>query len=402
MADYTPQTPFEGKLPTPESVMPQAEQMKPASEPKAQAVPPVKKGLGSLDIGAWFQRFQHVSLTERTIFTQNLFIMIKSGIPLSQALGTLAQQTRNKRFYSMLMAMKERIEKGETFSKVLASYPKLFSEIYVSMVAAGEASGKFETILSYLAIQLKKERTIKGKIRSAMFYPILVIVAMIGMGIAMMIFVIPKLSDIYKESNATLPLPTTILIGLSDFVVHHGIIVGIAAVALVILFARLVKTKRGRRILHAVYLRTPILTTIIKKINLARFSRTLHSLLQTDIPIVQSFQIIERTLGNVYYQEAMAEAAQALGKGVTVVQALRKKPRLFPPMVTQMISVGEESGTLDELSNEIANFYEEDVDVTMTNFSSIIEPVLLLILGVAVAGMAVAIMLPMYSLTEQI
>lgn len=353
-------------------------------------------------IERWLSKFSRVSLTERAIFTQNLQIMVKSGISLSQSLGTLAAQTRSKAFAKKLLEMKGRVEKGEAFAKVLASYPQFFSEVYVSMIAGGEASGKLEAILAELAKQMKKERLLISKVRSAMMYPLVVTTAMIAIGIAMMIFVIPKISGIYLEMGAKLPLPTRILIGVSNFILHNGVLVAGGLVALFFLLARVLRTRRGKRFFHTVWLHIPIFGVIIKKINLARFSRTLTALLQTDIPIVQSFQIIERTLSNVLYQEAMAAAAQSLKKGVTVVEALRSRPKLFPPLVTQMISVGEESGTLDELSGEIATFYEEDVDETMTNFSSIIEPVLLLILGLGVGAMAISILLPIYTLSEQI
>lgn len=353
-------------------------------------------------INKFLEGMTRVSLTDRTMFTQNLHVMIKSSMPLALSLGTLSQQTKNKRLQAILLSMKQRIEKGETFASALSQYKKVFSEVYVNMVAAGESSGKLETILAQLAKQLKKERTLNGKIRGALMYPVIVMIAMVVIGAAMIVFVIPKIADIYKQSDAILPLPTQLLINTSMFVVHNGILVSFILVVLVIAFIRFRTTRAGMRTLHRVYLLLPVMSTITKKINLARFSRTLHSLLQTDIPIVQAFQIIERTLGNVYYRAAIEKAAQELKRGITVADALKQNPGLFPPLVTQMLAVGEESGTLDELSDEIANFYEEDVDETMTNFSAIIEPVLMLILGVGVGGMALAIMLPIYSLTQQI
>ncbi len=356
----------------------------------------------SVDLGKLFSRFRRLSLTEKTVFTQNLYIMVKSSIPLAQSLGTLAQQTKNKGFTKDLIAMKARIEKGETLSKVLSSYSRYFSEVYISMVAAGEASGRLEAILQELAKQMKKERILVAKIKGAMIYPIIVVIAMVAIGIAMMVFVIPKITGIYTEAGAQLPIPTRILVGMSNFLVHNGFLVAGFFVVAVIAFQRTMKTRKGKRFFDVLWLKLPIAGTIITKINIARFSRTMTSLLKTDIPIVQSFQIIERTLGSIPYQEAMQDAGLALKKGITVVHALQARPKLFPPLVTQMISVGEESGTLDELSGEIAEFYEEDVDETMSNFSSIIEPVLLLILGLGVGGMAVAILLPIYSMTEQI
>ncbi|MFH1171569.1 MAG: type II secretion system F family protein [bacterium] len=350
----------------------------------------------------FLEKLQGVSLTEKALFTHNLYIMTKSGIPLAQSLSILREQTKNKRFQSVLQDCQTSLERGESFAKILSRYPKYFSEVYVNMISAGEASGKLETILEQLARQLKKERTLIAKVRGAMTYPIIVVTAMVGIGVAMMIFVIPKITDIYKESGASLPLPTQILIRMSDFLTKNGLLSAGIFIALLFFLRFLFRTPRGKSAMHALFLRVPIGGTIIKKIHLARFSRTLQSLLKTDIPIVQSFQIIEHTLSNVHYQRSIHEAAEALKKGITIVESLRKWPKLFPPMVTQMIAIGEESGRLDELTDEIANFYEEDVDETMNSFSSIIEPVLLLILGLAVGAMAVAILLPMYSLTEQI
>lgn len=346
--------------------------------------------------------FGRISLMERAIFTQNLYIMTRGGIPLAQALATLSIQTKNRRFKIVLQVLQQQIERGQSFSKALSFFPRYFSEVYVSMVAAGESSGKLENVLQELTMQLKKQRILIGKVRGALFYPSIVLVSMVAMGTVMFVFVIPKITDIYKETGATLPLPTRILIGTSTFLLGNGIFVLLGLLAIGVVLQRFLRTTSGKKLSHGILLRLPVFGTIIKKINLARFARTLHSLLQTDIPIVQSFQIIERTLGNIHYRLAMSEASQLLKKGVSVVEALQKRPALFPPMVSQMLTVGEQSGTLDELANEIANFYEEDIDETMANFSSVIEPILLLILGVGVAGMALAILLPMYSLTDQI
>ena len=283
--------------------------------------------------------------------------MMKSGVPLAQSLGTLALQTKNKSFIAILRRMEADVEKGDSFAQALSQHQRYFSEVYVSMVAAGEASGKLEKILFQLSVQLKKERVLIAKIRTAMTYPIIVIIAMLLIGIAMIVFVIPKITDIYIEAKAQLPLPTRILIGISGFVIHNGILTVLALILLLIILRLIVKTTRGKRTFHALILSSPIASSIIKKIHIARFTRTLQSLLQTDIPIVQSFQIIERTLSNVFYQEAMHQAAEALKKGVTVADALKQHPKLFPPMVLQMIAVGEERGKLDERGNEITTFY---------------------------------------------
>ena len=218
----------------------------------------------------------------------------------------------------------------------------------------------------------------------------------------MFIFVVPKITAIFSESGVELPLITRIIISVSNFAGKNIPLVFGIPIALVLIFLRLIRTKSGRRLYHRILLRTPIFGKIVKKVNLARFTRTLSSLLKTDIPIVEVFRIISKTLGNVFYQEAMMAISDSVKQGVPITAVIEKYPRLFPPVVTQIINVGEQSGTLDTLSEEIAIFYEEDVEETMASLATIIEPIILVIMGAAVGIMAVAIILPMYSLTNAI
>jgi type IV pilus assembly protein PilC len=235
-----------------------------------------------------------------------------------------------------------------------------------------------------------------------MTYPIVVIVAMIGAAVAMITFVIPKLLTIFEENKAELPLPTRILIWLSDALSHHGLWIGLGVFAMVVGLVLFGRTPRGKWVYDTIFLSAPVAGSIIKKVNLARFTRSLSAMLATDIPIIQTFQIIGRTLGSAHYRRSIDEASQSLRTGTSISRVLSHYPKLYPPLVEQMISVGEESGTLDEVSGDLANFFEEEVDQTMSNLSTIIEPILLLILGVGVAGMALAILLPIYSLSDQI
>ena len=235
-----------------------------------------------------------------------------------------------------------------------------------------------------------------------MTYPVIVITAMIGIAIAMIVFVIPKITGMFEEVNATLPLPTRILIALSDFMIANGLWVGIGFVVLIIAFFRLIRTKKGSYIWHGLLLKLPIIAPILRKINLAKFSRTFSSLLKTDIPVVQSFQITASTLGNSHYRRAVENAAERVKKGVQIATILAEYPKLFPPLVVQMVSVGEETGTIDTILDELAIFYEEDVDRTMSNLTTILEPILILLLGAGVGGLAVSIILPIYTLTQNI
>lgn len=361
----------------------------------------LKKG-GKFSLKNILNSLSRVSSVNKIFFTQNLSVMVKTGFSLGMALDTLAKQAANKKLKRVIEEVKRDVESGISFSNSLAKHPKIFSELFVNMVAAGEASGKLDDVLRYLTTQMRKDHALMAKVKSAMMYPSLVVFAMVSIGIVMMVTIIPQLSAIYQDSDLELPLPTRMLIALSNLLVHQGIWVILVLIILVILFLRIKKTKKGKYYLHLVLLKLPILSKILKKINLARFTRTLSSLLKTDIPIVQTFQIISKTLGNVHYKQAMLETSEMVKKGVSIVKTLEKKPHLFPPIVTQMIAVGEESGMLDDISEEIASFFEEDVSQTMEGLTAIIEPLLMLVIGSAVAVAALAVLMPMYGLVEAI
>lgn len=350
----------------------------------------------------FFKALRRVPAVERIFFTQNLEVMVRTGFSLSRALQTIALQTEHKGFRSTIEAVQRDVETGIAFSNALAKHPHVFSELFVNMVAAGEVSGKLDDVLRQLTMQLRKDHELVAKVRSALTYPAVVIVAMVGIGIVMMTFVIPKMLAVYEESQVQLPLPTRILVATSNLLIHQGVYVAAALLVLGIAMPRILKIEKVKRAMHSVILRLPIFGPIVKKVNIARFTRSLSSLLRTDIPIVQTFQIIAKQHRNVFYREAMLNAAEQVKKGVSIVKTLETKTKLFPPIVTQMISVGEESGTLDTIAEEMANFYEADVDLTLGTLSTVIEPVLILILGAGVAGLAVAVLLPMYNLVNTI
>ncbi len=362
---------------------------------------PVKHG-GKFSIEKLGSMLSTVPIVEKIFFTQNLSVMIKTGFSLAAALKTLAEQTDNKKFQNIILDIQHEVESGVSFSNALAKHDDVFSELFINMVAAGEISGKLDEIMENLTNQMKKDHTLIVKVRSAMMYPAVIVVAMVGIGIVMMITVIPQMLAIYADTEAELPLPTKVLLVISNSLTDYGIYIAAVLVALFFVLMRARKTAQGKRLLHKLFLKTPIMSGIIKKINLARFTRTLSSLLKTDIPIVQTLQVISKTLGNVYYKKAMLSASEKVKKGITISRTLQESPKLFPPIVVQMINVGEESGTLDTITEEIANFYEEDVDQTMEGLSTIIEPVLMLIIGAIVGVMALAVLMPMYGLVEAI
>ena len=345
---------------------------------------------------------QRVSVVDKIFFTQNLQVMVKAGLPLASALKTIAEQTEGAAFKRVLQNVSEQVDRGVAMSDALTPYPKVFSELFINMIRAGEKSGKLDEVLIQLATQLRKSHALISKVRGALTYPIIVVVAMIGIGTGMMIFVIPQITGVFEEVHAELPLPTRILIGTSDFLVNNGLWVALGAILFSIIFIRLIHTKRGRELWHGFLLKLPIMSPILKKINLAKFARTFSSLLKTDIPIVQAFHITATTLGNALYRNAIEQAAEQVKKGMPVATIIKAYPKLFSPLITQMISVGEETGTLDTVLDELAIFYEDDVDRTMGSLATIIEPVLMLLLGAGVGTIAVSIMLPLYALSENI
>ncbi len=343
-----------------------------------------------------------ISVAQKLFFVQQLGIMVRTGISLAAALKTLSEQTTSRMFKSVLNDIQQTVEKGGLLSAGLEQHKKLFGELFINMIRAGEASGKLEEVLNQLYLQMKKDHETVSKVRGAMIYPSIVVSMMIIIGILMMVFVIPNITQVFEEINATLPLATRILISMSDAMLAYGLYIAIGAALLFGGFILFIRTKQGKHLFHGSLLVMPVMGKIIKKINLARFCRTISSLLKTDIPIVQSFDITSEVLGNVRYKEVLLEAREKIKKGITISETLSNHKNLFPPVVLQMIAIGEETGSLDTILEESAIFYEDDVSQTMENLPALIEPILLVILGVGVGAMAVAVITPLYSITQNI
>ncbi len=347
-------------------------------------------------------RFGRVPLKEKLMFVQHLGVMLKAGISLSAALKTLSEQTGNKLFSKITKRLSENVEKGVSFADSLKPYQRIFGELFVNMIESGELSGKLESVLRQLFIQIKKQHELTSKVKGALTYPVVIILAMLGIGTFMMIVVMPKITEMLMSFNAELPLPTKILIKISDTVSNNGIIFGSALIVFIFLFLQALKTYRGKYYFQAVLLKLPIFSGIIKKINIAKFARTISSLLKTDIMIIKTFQITASVLGNLHYRKAVEEMSEKIKKGEQINEVIKKYPKLFPPVVVQMTLVGEQTGELDSILSELAEFYESEVSQMMDNLPAIIEPLLILILGVGVGAIAVAIIMPMYSLTSAI
>jgi len=353
-------------------------------------------------INAFLLNFTRVPLKEKLFFVQHLKVMLHAGISLSKAITTLADQTTNKRFQGILKDISGKVEKGKSFGESLSLYHDVFGEMFISMVEAGEISGKLEEVLEEIFIQMKKEHKLISKIKGALTYPTVIIVVMFGIGVFMFMVIIPKITAMFAELKAELPLPTKILIKVSDTLANHGLISALVFILSVSLFIKIIHTEKGKYYFQAFLLKIPGIGPIIKKVNLARFSRNVSSLLQTDIPIIKTFQITAKVLGNLHYRQALNDMSKKIKDGGKISDVINSYPKLFTPVVAQMVSVGEETGELDNILVEVAEFYEEEVDQVMENLPSIIEPLLILVLGLGVGGVAVAIIMPMYSLSSAI
>lgn len=360
-----------------------------------------KKGTGIIEkINDFLLTLSKVSLKEKLFFAQHLRLMLKSGISLSKAAKTLSKQTSNKYFAKILDDVAESVEKGASFSESIKPHRKVFGDVFISMIQAGEVSGKLEEVLDQIFIQMKKEHTLMSKVKGALTYPAVILFAMTVIGTFMFTVIVPKITASFTEMHADLPLPTIIIIKLSNALQKHGLVSAIIVIIFVISFFKIIKTKKGKYYFDLFLLKMPIIAPIMKKINLARFARNISSLLKTDIMIIKAFQITADVLGNVHYKNALLDMSQKIKKGDKLSEVVETYPHLFSPIVAQMIAVGEETGELDSILIELAEFYEEEVDQIMDNLPSIIEPLLILVLGVAVGGVAVAIIMPMYTLGD--
>lgn len=324
--------------------------------------------------------------------------MIGAGLPLNRALDVLSQQTKNKKFAQVIQNVNESVRQGLPLAEGLSLHPKVFSELFVNLIKVGETSGGLEDILKILARQMEREHDLRSKVRGAMIYPIVIVIAMIGIGILMMTTVVPSLTKTFKEMSSELPVSTRAIIATSDFLSQHLILVLAVLVALILLIRFALKTNKGKIIFDTTILRLPIFGQISRKINSARLARTLGSLIEGSLPIVQGLQIVAGTMTNCLFRESLQKISLAVQKGEKFSQNLRLFSSLFPPMVSQMVEVGEETGTLGNIMLKLAEFYEEEVSDITKNMASVIEPILMIFIGIVVGFFAIAMLQPMYSM----
>jgi type IV pilus assembly protein PilC len=335
------------------------------------------------------------------IFTRQLATMIDAGLPLVQSLEILSSQQDNKTFKKTLREIREDVEGGATFAGALKRHPAVFNDLYTNLVVAGEEGGILDNILTRLANYIEKAEALKKKVKSAMVYPSVIVSVAIIVVIILMIFVIPVFETMFKSAGQNLPLPTLIVVTLSKTMRRWAVVVVPGVIALIIAIRRFQKTETGKAILDRLILKVPVFGPLFKKISVARFSRTLGTLVSSGVPILDGLNIVSKTSGNKTIEKAILNARASIREGETIAEPLGRAA-IFPPMVIQMIAVGESTGALDSMLSKIADFYEEEVDVAVGNLTSLLEPFLMIFLGVVIGGVVISMYLPIFQMANAV
>lgn len=335
------------------------------------------------------------------IFTRQLATMIDAGLPLVQSLEILSSQQDSPVFKKVIRDIKEDVESGSTFAGALKKHPLAFDDLYTNLVVAGEEGGILDTILTRLANYIEKAEALKKKVKSALVYPSTIVgVAIVVVGI-LMVFVIPVFETMFKSAGSSLPLPTLIVMTLSKFIKRYVVVFIPALIILFFLFRKYYKTEGGKTLIDRILLKLPVFGELLRKVSVARFSRTLGTLVSSGVPILDGLTIVSKTSGNRTVEIAILNARASIREGETIAEPLSRSG-VFPPMVIQMISVGESTGALDAMLNKIADFYDEEVDVAVGNLTSLLEPLLMVFLGVVIGGVVIAMYLPIFNMASAI
>ena len=331
------------------------------------------------------------------IFTRQFATMIDAGLPLVQCLDILGTQLDNLAFREVLMKVKSKVESGSTLADALGDHPKVFDTLYVQLVAAGEIGGILDTILNRLAQYIEKNEKLKSKVKGAMVYPSVVLVVAVGVTVVLLLFVTPTFEKMFKDFGGAMPAPTQIIIDLSRWLQHYILYLAGAIVGMVFAFRAWVQWPPGRIQWDSITIRAPIFGPLIRKVAVARFTRTLGTMISSGVPILDALEVVAKTAGNAVVEKAIRYTKEKISEGKTIVQPLAET-KVFPPMVVQMIGVGEATGAMDQMLTKIADFYDDEVDAAVAALTSLIEPVMMVVLGGVVGGFLVAMYLPIFSI----
>ena len=342
-----------------------------------------------------------IKTREVVIFTRQFATMINSGLPLVQSLSILAEQTENKAFAKIITEVLHDIESGQTLADSMRKHPKVFTDLYVNMVAAGEAGGILDVILLRLATFMEKNDALVRKIKGAMTYPAVMLFVVVCATTILLWKVVPVFAGIFTDAGVALPMPTRVVLAASDFLQHYILYLFAAVIVGVFLLRRYYKTDGGQLVIDRTMLKMPVLGNLLRKSAVSRFTRTLGTLVSSGVSILEGLQITARTSGNRVIHDAVMASRTSIAGGATISEPL-KGSGVFPPMVVQMINVGEQTGGLDEMLGKIADFYDDEVDAAVSALTSVLEPIMIVVMGVVIGGMVVAMYMPMFDMIQTV
>jgi type IV pilus assembly protein PilC len=362
---------------------------------------PLKVGVQNLGLKREIHLFNHVKLKHLTVFSRQFAAMVSSGLPILRALSILEQQTESKPLAKAVTAVRLDVERGLSLSAALDKHPKIFNNLYVAMVKSGEASGGLEDVLERLAVMLEREVSLRHRIRSAMTYPLVVLSFVTLILAAMLLFIVPQFKDIYASLGGELPAPTKMLIAVSEALRHQFLIVIVVFAATFWLLRRYFKTESGKVVWDRLKLKFPIFGKLFQKTALARFARTLGTLNKSGVPILQTLDVVRETVNNSLISAAVKDVQTSVKSGESLTKPLSKH-KVFPPMVVRMLAVGEETGALDTMLDKVADYYDDEVTATVDSLTSVIEPLMIFVVGGAVGLSVIALYLPMFNVINLI
>jgi len=365
---------------------------------RRQQIVPVRIKAKARDLSIKLPGFQKkVTRKDLAIFTRQFATMIDAGLPLVQCLDILGEQQEHETFKKIILKVKEDVESGSTFADALKKHPKTFDELYVNLVAAGEVGGILDTILARLAAYIEKAMKLAKQIKGAMVYPSTILAVALVVTVVLLLYVIPIFGQMFADFGQDLPAPTVFVLGVSAFTRKYFLVILVAIVLLVAAIRWYYRQENGRRNIDRILLKAPIVGSLIQRIAVARFSRTLGTMVASGVPILESMDIVARSAGNKIIEEAIVRARTSISEGKTIAEPLGES-KVFPVMVTQMVGVGEATGALDTMLNKIADFYDDEVDAAVAAMTSLLEPMLMVFLGVVIGGLVIAMYLPIFKL----
>lgn len=353
----------------------------------------------------WFQKIQAigtVTMTDKIMFGKNLASMLEAGLSMARGISVMERQTKNPKFKAVLQDLNASINRGDTLAQALARYPGIFPNLFIAMVRAGEESGKMAEALNVVSSQMEKAHQLTKKIQGALIYPGVILTAMLGIGIFMLLFIVPTLSATFGDLGVELPASTQFIIDMSTFLQTNALLVSAGVIAVVVLFIFCLKTAGGRRILEWILLHIPMVADLVKETNAARTARTMAALLAAGVPYLSSVQITKDVVQNSFYKQVLEKAEKNVQLGLPVAKIFEEHSNLYPVFVAEMVAVGEETGELGQMLMKVAVHYEEAVDEKTKNLSTIVEPFMMIIVGAGVGFFAISMISPMYSLVENI